>query len=339
MPLWNESSTAYDRDRRRQPRSLGLCIAVCVCTFIVSVGCVSFDELTRATESEFPRAETCGECHKEVYREWAASPHARAFTSDRFRGATDNYRFEKCLGCHAPTAQYTQGEPLARSVWREEGITCVSCHLEEGSLSGPVATTGLVTPHPVGTANDRYRDSRFCGRCHQGTYAEWEGAAVQEKKTCQQCHMPTVHRKLTQPTDTVSSVIVAFEEEIPQRRHLFAVAVDGLDADPFTLEVSHPEEAFVSFSLRNNLPHAAPTGDFGVRTITIRASTGIDTEHLEPQQEWELAAKLGSALPPGSSSTWRLAIPAGHTQLRVQLFRHVPDSETDSLLFDSVQKL
>ena len=229
----------------------------------------------------------------------------------------------------------------------------------------------------MSTADERYLDSRFCGRCHQGTYAEWKEATVQEKKTCQQCHMPSVRRKLTQPTDIVSSLIVAFEEEIPQRRHLFAVAVSELEAAPFTLErfskvssagrdcsahevpaeigrsassnrkellgdtidVSRPEETVVSITLRNNLPHAVPTGDFGVRTITIRASTGTEPKHIERQSEWELASKLGNALPPGSSRTWRFTIPAEHTQLRVQVFRHAPGTEEDNLVFDSAQSL
>ena len=66
-------------------------------------GCVSFAHLTRQGES-FPRAEACGACHVDIYREWTASPHAHAFTTQSFRDATDNYRFERCLGllcaCH-----------------------------------------------------------------------------------------------------------------------------------------------------------------------------------------------------------------------------------------------
>lgn len=336
MSPWKKFLTTFNH---RLLPFLVLQVAAGVCIALLIAGCSSFDELTRVSEHEFPRAETCGHCHGDIYQEWVASPHARAFTSTRFRMGTDDYQFGACLGCHAPAAEVTDDTPLVRSAWREEGVTCVSCHLEEGMLSGPLLTTGLATPHPVNVGGGRYGDSKFCGRCHQGTLKEWETSAVQDKQTCQECHMPSVRRKLTQSTDSLSKVIVAFEEEVPQRRHLFSVVTSHLDAPPLTLDVLRTGGALVTISLHNNLPHAVPTGDFGVRTIRVVTSTGTHREQLEPLDEWELAGELGNAVPSGASRTWRTAVPNDHTLLRIQVLRHAPGSTIGDELHDSFHDL
>ena len=102
--------------------------------------------------------------------------------------------------CAAVVGGCTSFEYLTRA--GEDGVTCVSCHLEEGKLSGPNDPTGLVAPHPVRVTGARYRESRFCGRCHEGTQA----------------------------TGGLSELFVSFEHAAPQKRHAFDPAPTGVPA-------------------------------------------------------------------------------------------------------------
>ena len=293
----------------------------------VFVGCASFEKLEPISEKElnrvsgsFPQAETCGHCHSSIYDEWRESPHAHAFSNEAFRKATSDYRFEACLACHAPEPQYTKGRPTARNHLREEGVTCVSCHLEEGSISGPIAPTGMVAPHPVDVTSDRYRNSRFCGRCHEGTYGEWMEAPANPKQTCQDCHMPSVTRKMTQSSDLPSKVIVSFEEEVPQKRHIFLPVPSELDSPPFSARLVR-SAAGVKAVIHNQLPHAVPTGDFGVRMVSLEAFALDVNGKATPLQKRELTRKLGSEIPAGGTLNWDLPVPSGCRAIEIRMVR------------------
>lgn len=50
-----------------------------------------------------PGAESCGECHPEIYREWATSMHSKAWTDPYYqvdRKFDGNQQI--CLNCHIP---------------------------------------------------------------------------------------------------------------------------------------------------------------------------------------------------------------------------------------------
>lgn len=303
---------------------------------ILPLSCEGYAHLTRVT-SEFPRAAECGKCHVEIYEEWAGSPHAGAWVHPRFRASTDDYSFAGCLGCHAPEPTLTLEAPAARKVMREEGVTCVSCHLEESKQWGPVEASGLLTPHPVGVDRERYTDSRFCGRCHEGTLREWQAAEPlerTEKPSCQQCHMPEVTRKITQATDTISSLIVAFEDEHTLKRHTFVRVPEGVEPPPISCELVRSGDGWL-LRLHNALPHSLPPGDFGVRVVTVEARA-VSGSAESPQPllgRWELVRELGTHVPAGGSRDWPLEPPTGARAVRVLVVRSGSEgAETAELL-------
>lgn len=116
--------------------------------------------------TDYPSAETCAQCHQQLYDEWRVSSHAYAAISPMF------HKFEQtiselsrgtvgyfCLRCHAPIAtieEYPRHLPIidAPKVYKE-GVTCVACHrvkerygrvngerrIEPGTVNDPVYGT------------------------------------------------------------------------------------------------------------------------------------------------------------------------------------------------------
>jgi len=290
--------------------------------------CGGFDHLTRV-QSSIPLSKDCAACHVDIAREWTASPHAAAWSSADFRAASNGYRFSACLPCHAPEPAWSSRTPsVARAGGRQEGVTCVSCHLEPATaespaaMAGPLPPTGMVSPHPVTVRPERYRDAAFCGRCHEGTYRQWRQAAQADKPPCQQCHMPAIRRKMTQSTGGISGLLVAMEKAEMERRHTFDPLPRSLEAPPVALSARRQDEQ-IEMVLHNRLPHAIPTGEFGFRVCVLRVG-----DESGPLAQQELSAHGGTALPAGGELRWRLdrrdpgAWPA---RLRVRLAKLHPD--------------
>jgi hypothetical protein len=288
--------------------------------FILCVaGCTSFDHLTMVTE-EFPKAKQCGKCHVEIFREWTVSDHATAYINPHFRQMTDNYAFGDCMSCHVPQPTVSETPPVVRSMHRDEGITCVSCHLEEGKLSGPMEPTGKVAPHPIGIKPEFYKSSAICGNCHEGSYEEWQSVEDSNKKSCQDCHMSPVERKVTQATGGFSDVIVGFEEKVAQRRHDFTILNAGLTEQPVSIETERSGSDLV-LVVKNNLPHNLPTGDFGYRVLLMEIFTISQRGSIASLGKREFAKELGNAFQPMGSARWMLAIPPQTKAIRISLRR------------------
>jgi hypothetical protein len=296
-------------------------------------GCGMRNQLTMVSE-EFPRASACGHCHIDIFDEWSASPHARAYTSLRYREATDGYRFSACLGCHAPEPALTDIPPSPRATYRDEGVTCVSCHLEEGRLSGPIRPSGMVSPHPIDVDSDQYRHSRFCGRCHEGTFAEWSTVEMEDKPSCQKCHMPQKRRKITQPAGTLSKLFVSFEKNVMQKRHTFATVPEALENQPYSVKAAQDAKT-VTLAVTNHLPHSLPPGDFGMRIVLLKVFIVAAKGKTTLLGKRELIRELGSAIPPLSSLVWKLILPADARSLRVEMVRSGHEDEEISTLMET----
>lgn len=298
--------------------------------------CASFKHLTQVSNT-FPQAQDCGKCHIDIHQEWMASDHSHAYSNPHFRAATDNHAFGECLNCHAPEPMLTADTPAVRSSEREEAVTCVACHLDQGKLWGPLEPTGKVRPHPIGVRPEVYRDVGICGRCHQGTFEQWADAD-EGKQTCQQCHMPEVTRKMTQSTGGFADLIVAMEHQTPQRRHTFAIPASDSTDGMIALEVRRVD-AGAQIMLRNRLPHDLPTGDYGFRVLVleIAAVDGQGEEHVLAREE--LAPEAKTAIPP--EGTWQrtVTIPASSVSLRVHLRRHSYEDQDVLDLFDRMVPL
>jgi hypothetical protein len=286
--------------------------------FIGLAGCASFEHLTTVV-NRIPEARECGKCHVEIYREWAQSDHAKAYTNPEFRQATDDYAFESCVSCHAPEPAVTDRAPRARGSHREEGITCVCCHLEQGELTGPIEPTGKVTPHPVGIRPEFYRSGKICATCHEGTFDEWNMAAG-KKEICQQCHMEVVVRKVTQPTEAISHLLVAAEKTAILRRHDFSILGDYIRGKILTVRGKR-KDSVLTLRITNNLPHDLPTGDFGFRVLDLQV-IAVDKQGREiVVGQRELAPELSTAIGARSMLTLDLEMPADIVKAIVRLQR------------------
>ena len=287
---------------------------------VAPAACSSFDFLTDVAATP-PTAADCGGCHVEIYDEFRSSAHAEAWLRPDFVAATADHAIEDCLGCHAPATIYADGTPSVRAARREDGVTCLSCHFDQGAMVGPVASSALVDPHPVAGARDIYRSSELCGKCHEGTYREWLEAPADGRATCQECHMGRVTRTATQGTNLLSDLLVSFEEEFEGRRHTFHVPLDGtLDGVvALAIDAVHRDEETLRCELRltNELPHLIPTGDFGFRWIRI-TTTALDGDgRTLSTLETSLFKELGQSLTPGTVRSLPSSFPPATSAVRV----------------------
>jgi nitrate/TMAO reductase-like tetraheme cytochrome c subunit len=119
------------------------------------------------TLSLYPTAAQCGECHKQIYEEWASSQHAYAAISpmfhafeQKFQNLTQGTVGTFCVRCHAQVGTQL-GEKRDTPFWKRaaisrEGVTCITCHrvkeqygkvdgerrIEPGKIYDPVFGTG-----------------------------------------------------------------------------------------------------------------------------------------------------------------------------------------------------
>lgn len=272
-----------------------------------------------------PAAADCERCHQEVYREWRASGHSRAWHGEAFQRASAQGRAEACTGCHAP-APVDESDPVAmRSTHLDEGVTCLSCHLSTQpgvpplTMRGPATRTSPIEIHPIVAEDPFYRSSELCGRCHELELSQWREAKAPEgedKRTCQQCHMPSVRRKVESVHDehAYSAVFVALGREQDLRRHVFDVPED---ADEWIdLEVDGSGSR-ARVRITNRMPHTLPTGAFGKRRIRLALAWpgGSEAHVVAGGSEGPLAA--------GESIEVPVRLPTGVTldDLRVRLER------------------
>jgi hypothetical protein len=154
-----------------------------------------------ASAAAMTTAESCRECHPEVFEEWRASQHAIAFTNPLVRreDMADGFRKKDCIPCHAPRPVFEHGlgkaaRVLARDVNRVDGVDCLSCHRVADGVAA--ARHGLSAPcAPVHRAELVSTD--LCAPCHNQhmTVDEWERSpAAVRGDNCNHCHMPPVER-------------------------------------------------------------------------------------------------------------------------------------------------
>lgn len=150
------------------------------------------------------KAESCGQCHKEIYEEWKTSIHAHAYEDPFFQAYwKKDKNIWVCLNCHTPleNQQPTLVKEIPRGrvekaiqepnphydpEYQKESVTCAVCHVRDGVVYGPFEDS--VAPHPT-KFDPNFRTAQPCYRCHNvvsgpaqfynvgpcGTYAEYEG--------------------------------------------------------------------------------------------------------------------------------------------------------------------
>ena len=235
----------------------------------------SFNHLTaiKVDDTSAPTAEQCGSCHMLQYAEWRETAQANAYTSVSFKEASDHYRDQDCLFCHAP-GEVLNSEQKVRQYNRNEGVTCVSCHLFDEAMNGPHDSGAPISPHAV--IKNKKLDSRLestvvCGVCHEETYGQWQ--EQNEKKLypqCLVCHGAAVTRPHTKGRNIFTKVLVALEPEHDVRNHSLVLSNRfGKGNGPDMLLASQHGDIF-SFSLVNSLPHDLPTGSFAEKELFVQ---------------------------------------------------------------------
>ncbi len=240
-----------------------------------------------------PKSERCGDCHRDIYHEWKDSPHARSFTSTAFKEETNEYQFTFCLGCHVPETIFTDNSIEPRKINLAEGVNCNSCHLNDCKLSGPTPARG---PHPISERNPFYKTSELCGKCHIGTFKAWQESDVTGgRKTCQDCHMPAIQRKLIQDDP--------WQKIYPKRegkQHLFSHPnlKDNTSLVMSFTKVIHSEGKIEGLLEVENtgIPHSVPTGDYGYREVVVTIEIWDKGGHVINSQKESLFVEMDTAL-------------------------------------------
>lgn len=293
--------------------------------------CTSFDHLTQlpSTGDAGPKAMECGACHGEQYREWQGSVHAKSFLSSSFQEAAGKPPESECLQCHSPLG-WQGAVMVSRSFHQEEGVTCISCHLVEGAMHGPHGSTALVSPHPIKEERATYTSPALCATCHGETVEQWYKATAQHPApTCQQCHQAPVERTVTQGTNLFSNILVSFEKKVPSRSHAINLEHMTRLPDGISLTIAPPshqtQEISWQVTIRNNLPHALPTGTYGDKEVRLVPVTTKDNRRLPERSV--LLGKASQALAAGASIEVQLTLPASECasgSLRLDVERHSP---------------
>ena len=182
---------------------------------------ILFFTFTGKSQEEFKSAESCGECHQDIYQQWQSSLHARSTTQKDplFRGMydlaiadTDGKLTEKCIVCHSPMATVFKDNDR-EAVFNKDGVTCQFCHgateivAYHSARDMKIDLTTLYsdqpelenTAHPV-AHRDYFFRSEFCMPCHAemknpveievcSTGNEWREYLKQTGKNCQDCHL------------------------------------------------------------------------------------------------------------------------------------------------------
>jgi hypothetical protein len=175
-------------------------------------------------------SETCGSCHRDIYRMWRESAHAESLEDPFFllplRAIREQYgesHTRECVRCHAPMATLLDDFDFTRAITRE-GVNCEFCHsLVDVSVGerGPRhrVEIGEVKRGTIPGADSRghevayselHADSLICAPCHEyvtadgtqimSTYSEWKASSsADDGKTCQSCHMTLVESNVVDP--------------------------------------------------------------------------------------------------------------------------------------------
>ena len=267
------------------------------------------------------------------YAEWQKSRHAKAFTSKEFASQSDHYADSDCLFCHVP-GDVLDPKQQTRQYNRQEGVTCISCHLHDQAMQGPHVTDGLFSPHAVdqnNKVNSRLDSPVLCGVCHVETFEQWQEQQQGQDlfPTCHGCHGAPVTRRHTKGTNMFSSLLVAFEDEHEVRSHHLMLPghLENVMAPQIRL-LSDTDDG-VTLEILNTLPHDLPTGSFGEKQMRIQLQRLRNGDELD-----RISRDIPEVLSPGQRlvMTLRLRHAELSRQIQVSLLRLHGTTHTTTLI-------
>jgi hypothetical protein len=205
----------------------------------------------------------CEGCHATIAAEWRGSLHHRAWDDPVFLTAYSIEPIAFCRGCHVPEAEPESMPPEGA---RRLGVGCVTCHVQDGHVTGSHAVAARAGAHAV-VADARAASSAACERCHQFAFPEPQRAPMQgtadehrasphAAESCESCHM----------------TLLQDEPGRTHRSHDFRVLGDTARLrSALTARASRADDHVVTLSLAAaRVGHAFPTGDM-FRRLEVRA--------------------------------------------------------------------
>jgi hypothetical protein len=264
-----------------------------------------------AAAAELASSDTCGTCHRDIYRMWRKSAHADA-TEDPFfvetlaevRGMDSGRREKICLGCHSPAA-IASGDLELKLGASREGVPCDFCHslvavemtdrgprhkLDVGRVKRGTIAEADSPAHEV-AYSELHESSLLCAPCHEyvsedgvsilGTYSEWlSSRAAESGKTCQNCHMEITEAQVVDPKVVRKSEAKVNLHEMPGG-HSVQQLLKALDIKVRTDRRGDALDVEITVS-NEGAGHAVPTGMPGRRIIlSVGVNAGRGVTHEE----------------------------------------------------------
>lgn len=153
-------------------------------------------------------AASCGSCHTEIHAEWEGRMHHMAWDDEIYQAdIAEKSKKKQCYPCHIPQSVLDRlgKRPRTRDDHHGEGVTCVSCHEQDGVIHGPYGAKTDAHPTAKHEAFSTEGSSKLCASCHKISIADVIGVAKDWEKvyskqpgamTCVECHMPEKKRPL-----------------------------------------------------------------------------------------------------------------------------------------------
>ncbi|MBI5183958.1 MAG: hypothetical protein HY999_06300 [Nitrospinae bacterium] len=253
-------------------------------------------------------AESCKECHEEIYDQWKGSMHSQALVDPLFQACwTARSKPPFCTNCHFPLANQKpsllkgfkdtgpspfvmmQNPKFDKELFKE-GVGCAVCHIRNKIIYGPQELRDGESPHP--SVNDPGMEkSEFCISCH-----EWAMPRVRIKGicetgkefknskstwTCQDCHMQSVEGKVSKDSN-----VRAYRAHTANAGHnpLEIKKAIEIKVEKDKEIYKEGEEAKITIKLENSgAGHYFPTG-CPLRSLEVRMIV-IDETGVEQKSE------------------------------------------------------
>lgn len=258
-----------------KPFSCVISMVIIIAIMAIPSGCKLIENLhpelvKRGAES--PGSHKCGDCHVDIYNEWVESSHSQSYISEEFRVSTNNYEFKFCIRCHVPETIFTlleNDEIAPRDYNLKDGVDCHGCHLTvDCTLAGPHSG---ISPHPIEKKEELFKSSELCGKCHVDTFEEYLTYVENDNdKTCQDCHMPAVRRKLIQ--DEPWQKLHVRKEG---KAHTFS-SLSALKSNKDFIEITFTEISNSNKQIKGKVEilntkvnHSIPTGKYGYKEVLL----------------------------------------------------------------------
>lgn len=264
--------------------------------YFVASGLAALAITVSLTAGQVTPSHRCGDCHRDIYRMWRDSTHAKAMEDPVFLDAYHDTREREgeavsrtCLACHAPLAAVTDDlEMKERVTW--EGVNCDYCHsivAVDDSTRPPKATIEIndIKHGPIPDAESPghkiayspiHQQSLVCAPCHEyingdgtpvmTTYSEWKASsAAADGTSCQNCHMELTRANVVDPRVKRATGAEVNLHQVPgghsleQLHRALSVAIEpARDGNQMNLGIR---------IVNRGAGHAVPTGMPGRRVI------------------------------------------------------------------------